>query len=75
MIWNDELQTEEMYIVRDKLLSNMTPRFLTVGDEDRHLSLNVINDAMSFDRCCTVPVRRNSVLAGLTISRFKESQE
>jgi hypothetical protein len=64
-----------MCLVRDKLLSNMTPRFLTVGDGDRQLPLNVIDDSMTFDRCCAVPVRRNSVLAGLTISWFEESQE
>lgn len=74
MIWNDELQTEDMCLVRDNLLSNMTPRFLTVGEGDRKLPLNVIDDSMTFDCCCIVPVKRNSVFEGLTISRFKESQ-
>jgi hypothetical protein len=27
------------------------------------------------ERCCLVPIRRNSVLAGLTVRRFKVSQE
>jgi hypothetical protein len=56
------------------LLSNSIPRFLTVGEGERLFHLKDIDDAMIFERC-VVPVRRNSVLEGFTIKRFRERNE
>lgn len=61
--------------MRDRLLSNRTPRFLTVEEGVREVPLKVMDVEVILERCCSVPMRRNSVLEGLSISRFRDSQE
>ena len=70
MIWCDELQIDEMCLVRDKSASKVTPRLRTVEDGDMTLSLKVKEDEVSLSRCCLVPKRRYSVFDVLTTIQF-----
>ena len=67
--------TEEMYFVRDKSLSKVTPKFQTEEDGDKVLSLKVTDNDVTSVLCCLDPTRRYSVLEGLIINQFVISLE
>ena len=52
----------------------VTPRLRAEVDEVRVVPWKLIVDEVTLDRCCGVPIRRYSVLDGLTVSRFIVSQ-
>lgn len=60
---------------KERSESNSTPRLRAwmlggIGMPRKDMEQLVI-----LERCCLVPIRRNSVLAGFTVRRFKVSQE
>ena len=65
---------DEICFLRERSLSRMMPRLRADGDGEMVVSRKEISEDLSFDRCCGVPMRRYSVLDGLTVRRFDVSQ-
>ena len=67
------MQTEEICTLAEKSLSKMKPRLRVESVGVSMVPWKVRVAAVSFERCCGVPMIKNSVLEGLTERRFEVS--
>lgn len=65
---------EEKCFLRERSGSNITPKFRQDSDGVRLLAQKEIEDDVTFERCCGVPISMYSVLEGLTVKRLFVSQ-
>ena len=72
---NDIWQIEEMCLVRERSLSNMTPRLRADCVGFKIFPANDIDWVGNLDLCWRFPINKNSVLEGLTERRFEMNQE
>ena len=64
----------EMCFLNESSESKMTPRFRECDEGAICEFWKEIVDEASLERCCGVPMIRNSVLVGLTVNRLEENQ-
>ena len=68
------LQTLEICLQKDMLLSKITPRLQTTEDGEIIMPENVIEEEKILHCCCGVPINKYSVFEGLTDKRLECSQ-
>ena len=66
---------EDMWLLKSRLESKLTPRLRAESVRVKEKFLKKMEVLVTLDRCCEVPIRRYSVLEGLTTSRLAQNQE
>jgi len=77
ILWKEVLQMEEMWFLRERSGSKITPKFLHEVEGVKLLpqkDTEEFEETVTLERCCGVPISRYSVLDGLTVRRLFVSQ-